>query len=604
MPTPMPVTSRGQIDPRYQWDLSNIFPSDDAFLAALDAAKAYPERIAALKGTVAASAQGLLAFLQLDDEVDVALGKLANYAQRKSDEDTRVARYQDFSSQVTTLCVEIAGAGSWFSNEVLSIAPQTMERFYAEEPALELYRRNLDRIFARREHVLSPAEEALLASAGEMAAQPDNIFSMLNDADLAFPDAVDSQGQKRPVTHGTFIPLLMEPDRALRQSAYEALYGVYRQFRNTSAATLGAQLKQLKFFSDARRYPSTLDAALAATEVPTSVYRSLIDSVHANMGAMHDYAALRKRLLGVDELRFWDLYVPVVGDVDMRFTYEEACEIVLEALKPLGEEYLAIVREGLSSRWVDVYENPGKRSGAYSAGGFGMNPMILLNFQGTLDSVFTLAHEMGHSVHTYLSCHNQPSCYSSYVIFVAEVASTCNEALLMDWFLKNRADDPRVRSYLVNHYLEMFRTTLFRQCMFAEFELKANELVARGEGVTAEALSAIYRRLNEEYFGPAVVVDDDIATEWARIPHFYYDYYVYQYSTGFASAVALSQRILTQGAPAVQDYLDFLKGGSSKTPLELLKGAGVDLSTPQPVDDALRVFAGLVRELDELTQGE
>ncbi len=600
----MPVASRDQIDPQYQWDLSNIFASDDAFLAALDAAKAYPARIAALKGTVASSAQGLLAFLKLDDEVDVALGKLANYAQRKSDEDTRVARYQDFSSQVTTLCVEIAGAGSWFSNEVLSIAPQTMERFYAEEPALELYRCNLDRIFARREHVLSPAEEALLASAGEMAAQPDNIFSMLNDADLAFPDAVDSQGQRHPVTHGTFIPLLMEPDRALRQSAYDALYGVYRQFRNTSAATLGAQLKQLKFFSDARRYPSTLDAALAATEVPTAVYRNLIDSVHANMGAMHDYAALRKRLLGVDELRFWDLYVPVVGDVDMRFTYEEACEIVLEALQPLGEEYLAIVREGLSSRWIDVYENPGKRSGAYSAGGFGMNPMILLNFQGTLDSVFTLAHEMGHSVHTYLSCHNQPSCYSSYVIFVAEVASTCNEALLMDWFLKNRADDPRVRSYLVNHYLEMFRTTLFRQCMFAEFELKANELVARGEGVTAEALSAIYRRLNEEYFGPAAVVDDGIATEWARIPHFYYDYYVYQYSTGFASAVALSQRILTQGAPAVQDYLNFLKGGASKTPLELLKGAGVDLSTPQPVDDALQVFAGLVRELDELTQGE
>lgn len=600
----MPVASRDQIDPRYQWDLSNIFPSDDAFLAALDAAKAYPARIAALKGTVAASAAGLLTFLKLDDEVDVALGKLANYAQRKSDEDTRVARYQDFSSQVTTLCVEIAGAGSWFSNEVLSIVPETMERFYAEEPALKLYRRNLDRIFARREHVLSPAEEALLASAGEMAAQPDNIFSMLNDADLTFPAAVDSQGEAHPVTHGTYIPLLMEQDRTLRQSAYESLYGVYRQFRNTSAATLGAQLKQLKFFSDARRYPSTLDAALASTEVPTAVYRNLIESVHANMDAMHAYAALRKRLLGVDELRFWDLYVPVVGDVDMQFTYEEACEIILEALQPLGEEYLDIVREGLANRWIDVYENPGKRSGAYSAGGFGMNPMILLNFQGNLDSVFTLAHEMGHSVHTYLSCHNQPSCYSNYVIFVAEVASTCNEALLMNWFLKHRADDPRVRAYLVNHYLEMFRGTLFRQCMFAEFELKANELVARGEGVTAEALSAIYRRLNEEYFGPAAVVDDNIATEWARIPHFYYNYYVYQYSTGFASAVALSQRILTQGAPAVEDYLNFLKGGSSKTPLELLKGAGVDLSTPQPADDALQVFAGLVQELDGLTRGE
>ncbi len=593
--------SRDEIDARYRWDLSNMYVDDDAFLAALEAARAYPERIAAQRDTATSSAAGLLAYLRLDDEVSVELSKLANYAQRKSDEDTRVARYQDFTSQVVTLCVAANAAGSWFTAAVLAIDPADLARFYEEEPQLEFYRRALDRILAQRDHVLSPAEEELLARAGEMAAQPDAIYSMFHDADLTFADAVDASGEKHPVTHGTFVPLLMSSDRTLRQSAYASLYGTYRQFRNTSAAILASQLKQLKFFADARHYPTTLDAALADTEVPTSVYHSLIDTVHANLGSLHAYTALRKRLLGVDELRFWDLYVPVVDSVDMRFTYEEACDIIVQALAPLGEEYLAIVREGLASRWVDVYENPGKRSGAYSAGGFGMHPMILLNFHGTLDDVFTLAHEMGHSVHTYLSSHAQPARYADYVIFVAEVASTCNEALLIDWFLKNRADDPRVRAYLVNHYLEMFRGTLFRQCQFAEFELAANELVARGEGVTAEALSAIYRKLNETYFGPAAVVDDEIALEWARIPHFYYNYYVYQYSTSFAASVAVSRRILEQGAPAVASYLDFLRGGCSKTPIELLRGAGVDLSTPQPVQDALDVFAGLVDELDELT---
>ena len=594
--------TRDQIDPRYQWDLSNIYADDDAFLQALEAARVYPGKLAAYKGSVAGSAAQLLAYLRLDDEVGIDLAKLANYAQRKSDEDTRVARYQDFTAQVTSLYVAVAGAASWFTAEVLTIAPDTMEAFYGAEPGLERYRRELDQVFARRDHVLSPAEEELLARAGEMAAQPDNIYSMFNDADLTFPDAVDAQGQVHPVTHGTFVPLLMSQDRVLRESAYCSLYGVYRQFRNTSAAVLASQLKQLKFFADARRYPTTLEAALASTEVPAEVYTNLIEAVHGNMDAMYAYTRLRKRLLGVDELRFWDVYVPVVGDVEMRFTYEEACDIVLQALAPLGGDYLAIVREGLASRWVDVYENPGKRSGAYSAGGFGMNPMILLNFQGTLDDVFTLTHEMGHSVHTYLACHNQPSCYSDYVIFVAEIASTCNEALLMHWFLENRADDPQVRAYLVNHYLEMFRTTLYRQTMFAEFELEANKIVARGEGATADALSEVYCGLVARYFGPDAVVDDEIALEWARIPHFYYNYYVYQYATGFTSAVALSQRILAEGTPAVEDYLNFLKGGSSKPPLELLRGAGVDLSTPAPVNAALKVFAGLVGELDALTR--
>ena len=598
----MEIKERSEIDPRYTGDLSDMFADDDAFLAELERCREIPGRYAAWQGRACASAQYLLEFLRMDEECDVRLSKLANYAERKSDEDTRVAIYQDFSSRVRTLCVQAGSAASWFEAELLAVEPERVEAFFAQEPALEAYRRRIGRVLARRGHVLSPAEEALLAAAGEMALQPDNVFGMFNDADLAFPDAVDSQGVTHPVTHGSFVPLLRSADRTLRQSAFRNLYGVYDQFKNTSAAMLASQVKQLKFFSDARRFESSLEASLFGTEVPCEVYTNLIDAVHRNFGAMHKYVELRRELLGLDELHFWDLYVPQVAGVEMTFSYEEACRTVLAALAPMGDEYLAIVREGLEQRWVDVYENPGKRSGAYSAGGYGMHPVILLNFQGTLDDVFTLAHEMGHSVHTYLSCREQPARYANYPIFVAEVASTCNEALLMHYLLEH-ADNDLQRAYLLDHHLEQFRGTLYRQCMFAEFELEVGRMNARGEGLTAEALCALYRRLNEEYFGNGIVMDEQIALEWSRIPHFYYDYYVYQYATGYAAAIALSRRILTEGAPAVADYLGFLSGGCSKPPIELLRGAGVDMATPQPVDDALAYFGQLVDELAALARG-
>lgn len=591
-------SSRQEIPEQYRWDLSSIFENNEAFLAALEKAKELPAQLAAFQGKVSQSAADLLAYLQLDDEADLALTKLVNYAERKSDEDTRESRYQDFSSQVMTLWVTLSGACSWFTSEVLTLTEQQMEAFYAEEPALEQYRRCLDVIFAQRAHVLSPAEEKLLAAAGDMANQPDNIFSLLNDADLTFPDAVDAKGQAHPVTHGSYIPLMMSTDRTLRESAYESLYSSYRQFRNTFAATLGAQNKQLKFFADARHYDSALEAALTGNEVPVQVYTNLIETVHNNMDAMYRYVALRKELLGVDELRFSDLYVPIVDDVELTFTYEEACEIILEALKPMGEDYLALVRKGLSERWVDVYETPGKRSGAYSAGGYGMHPVILMNFQGKLDDVFTLIHEMGHSIHTYLSCANQPVCYSDYVIFVAEVASTCNEALLTRYFL-DHAKNERERAYFLNHFLEQFRATLYRQTMFAEFELKVSELTATGAGITADALCGIYKELNAQYFGDGIALDDNIALEWARIPHFYYRFYVYQYATGFAAAIALSNRILELGEQGREDYLGFLKGGSSKPPIELLRGAGVDMLSPKPVEDALALFGEMVDEMAE-----
>ncbi len=591
-------SSREEIDEQYRWDLSSIFGSDEAFLAALEEAKKLPPRFASFQGKISASAANLLAYLKLDDEAGLILTKLANYAERKSDEDTRESRYQDYSSQVMTLWVSLSSASSWFTSELLSLSEQEMEGFYSQEPELELYRRCLDVIFSRRKHVLSPAEEKLLAAAGDMANQPDNIFSLLNDADLTFPDAHDAKGAAHPVTHGSYIPLMMSADRTLRESAYESLYSSYRQFRNTFAATLGAQNKQLKFFAEARRYESALEAALSANEVPTQVYTNLIETVHNNMDAMYKYVALRKELLDVDELRFSDLYVPIVDDVELTFTYEEACDIILEALRPMGENYLALVRRGLSERWIDVYETPGKRSGAYSAGGYGMHPVILLNFQGKLDDVFTLIHEMGHSIHTYLSCANQPVCYSDYVIFVAEVASTCNEALLTRYLL-DHAKNERERAYFLNHFLEQFRATLYRQTMFAEFELKVAELTAQGAGITADALCGIYKELNAQYFGDGIALDENIALEWARIPHFYYRFYVYQYATGFAAAIALSQRILDLGEQGREDYLGFLKGGSSKPPIDLLRGAGVDMLSPEPVEDALKLFDEMVDEMAE-----
>ena len=591
----MAYESRDEIDERYRWDLSSIYADDEAFLAALEEAKGCATKLAAYRGKISQSPEELLAYLQLSDEAGVELGKLVNYAQRKLDEDTRKATYQDYSAQVISVYTEVSSATSWFAPELLKLDDAQMEQFFVACPELELYRRALHMVFRQRGHILGDAEEELLARAQDMAMQPEHIFSLFNDADLTFEDAIDAQGETHPVTHGSYVPLMMSDDRVLRKSAYTSLYAAYEQFRNTAAATLGAQAKQLKFYTDARKYESSLEYCLDQNEVPTEVYTNLISCVHEHFAPMHKYVELRKQVLGVDELHFYDLYVPIIEDVDMEFTYEEACDLILEALEPLGEDYLEIVREGLSKRWIDVYETPGKCSGAYSAGGYGMHPVILMNFQGQLDDVFTLIHEMGHSIHTYLSCKTQPSVYSDYVIFVAEVASTVNEALLTQHLLKTRTD-PRERAYILNHFLEQFKGTLYRQTMFAEFELAFNEIAARGEGITAEALGEIYRELNASYYGPDIVVDDQIAVEWARIPHFYYQYYVYQYATGFSAAIALSNRILKEGASAVADYLGFLSGGSSKTPIELLKGAGVDMTTPEPTAQALAYFDELVDE--------
>ena len=594
----MAYESREEIDSKYKWDLSSMFPSDEAFEAGLEELKAYCPKLLAFKGKISTSAQALLEFLQLEDQMTLLLYKIINYAERKSDEDTRVAKYQAYVANATSAYTQVGEATSWFAAELLAIPAESVEKFYVEVPALEFYRRKLNKILNQREHTLSAEEEALLARAEELAVQPTNIFSMFDDADLTFDDAVDSEGKAHKLTSGSFVPLLMNTDRVLRESSFKQLYSRFGEFRNTSAAILTSQVKNLQFFSSSRKYASSLEAALAENEIPVEVYNNLIDAVHQNFPAFYKYVDLRKRVMGLDELHFWDVYTPLVDDVDMKFTYEEACDLIVKALAPMGEEYVNLVKKGLESRWVDVYETPGKRSGAYSAGGKGMNPVMLLNFQGGLDDVYTLIHEMGHSLHTYFSSHNQEITYSDYSIFVAEVASTCNEALLSHYLLEHETDPAR-HAYILNHFLEGFRGTIYRQCMFAEFERDINQMNADGVALNAEVLSEHYGKLCAEYFGPGIELDEEIKLEWSRIPHFYYNFYVYQYCIGFSAAIALSQRILSEGEPAVKDYIGYLSGGCSKTPIELLRGAGVDMATPDPVNAALKYFGELVDQLEQ-----
>lgn len=598
---PKTVPARADVDPQFQWALTDIFPTDDAWRACYAEAQTMLDKLRGFEGHLSDSADTLLDYLRFGDSLSEKLDALGNYAQRKSDEDTRNAVYQEMTAKFTNLAVAVGQADAFSTPELLAIPDETLDGFYQAAPGLSHYRLVLDRIRRQKPHTLSRECEALLAAAGQLGQCPDDIFSMLNDADMAFPDAMDSEGQAHPVTHGTFVPLLQSPDRVLRKNAFHSLYSVYGQYRNTSAAVLSAQMKQLQFFADARRYDSALHAALDGTEVPVEIYHNLISAVRDGLPAMHRYVRLRKKLLGVDDLHFYDLYTSMVADQDVAVDYETAKQTALEALAPLGDEYRAMLEEGFANHWIDVYENQGKRSGAYSAGPYGTHPYVLLNYTDTLNDVFTLVHEMGHALHSYLSNKHQSVTYANYVIFVAEVASTCNESLLMQHLL-NKTQDKRRRAYLINYFLEQFRGTLYRQTMFAEFELWCSEQTCQGIPLTAESLSAKYQQLNRDYYGEDIVLDPEIALEWARIPHFYYNFYVYQYATGYAAAIALSQRILKEGAPAVADYLSFLSNGCSADPVTLLRGAGVDMASPEPVAAALKLFDSLVTELENLLQ--
>ncbi len=594
------IPQRSEVAAEYKWKINDIYATDEAWEKDLEKAKTAAERIPQYKGQLCTSAEKLLEYMQYDDELTVLLENLINYAQRKNDEDTREAKYQDMVSRIEVVLVGISGAAAFVTPEILSISDETLESFYKQCPDMELYRLCLDRVRIKREHILSEDEERLMALSGEMMSSPDNIFSMFNDADMKFPDAVDKDGNTHQVTHGSFIPLMQSGDRILRKSAFESLYHVYEAYKNTSAAILASQTKCLNFRAKARKYSSTLEAALSGNEVPVSVYKQLIEAVNANLPYMHRYVRLRKKLLGVEELHAYDLYCPIVQDVDFEIPFEQAKQEVYDSLAPMGEDYRKIYTEGCENGWIDAFENEGKRSGAYSAGAR-VHPFVLLNHKDTLNCEFTLAHEMGHAIHSYLSNKTQPVCYADYVIFVAEVASTCNESLLMQHLLKTTTDKKR-RAYLINYFLEQFRTTLYRQTMFAEFELKINERTENGESLTADSLCELYRELNLKYYGEDIVIDSELDMEWARIPHFYYNYYVYQYATGFSAAIALSQRILSEGESAVKDYIGFLSGGCSKDPISLLKGAGVDMNTAKPVNDALKLFNELLDEMEALCE--
>lgn len=592
------IPKRDEVDKAFTWALEDIYLTDNDWINDFNELKKLPEVIAGYKGRLAENGGVLLEYMRLCDKISLLVDSLANYAQRRSDEDTGVSRYQAMVGQLMNVYVAINSAGSFETPELTGIPDERMEQLYSEAPELELYRLNLDRIRRKKAHILSEEEEKILALAGEAMQTPENIFSMFSDADLKFPDAYDKDGKAHQVTHGSYIPMMQGDDRELRKSAFKSMYSTYEGFRNTMAATLSAQVKSVQFYSKARKYSSSLEAALEATEVPVEVYTNLIEAVHNNMDYMYKYVDLRKKLMGLDELHFYDIYANIVSDVDMKITFEEAKETVLKALAPMGEDYLKIMREGFDNRWIDVFENEGKASGAYSAGAR-VHPFVLLNHKDTLNCMFTLAHEMGHAIHSYLSNKTQPTAYSEYVIFVAEVASTCNEALLMQYLLKN-TDSKKEKAYLINYFLEQFRTTLYRQTMFAEFELKINELCAAGETLTADTLCELYGELNKLYFGDGIVLDDEIKLEWARIPHFYYNYYVYQYATGYSAAIALSQRILSGGEQAVKDYLGFLSGGCSADPITLLRGAGVDMATAEPINNALKLFGELIDQMNEL----
>lgn len=593
------IPLREEVAVENTWNLTDLYATDDAWKEDAAAFKAKLPELSAYQGLLGSDAKKLLGFMQLQDEMTNAIEKIASYAFRISDQDTKNATYQGLKDQANNLYIEFMGALSFADPELLSISDDVLNSFYEKEAGLKVYQRYFNSVRRKKAHILSNAEERILAAAQDLAQAPGEINSLMNNADMTFADIKDAAGKTYQVTHGSFIPLMENADRNIRKAAFDSLYTSYEAHKNTSAATLAAQMKQLQFNANMRHYDSALEAALDSTEVDTKVYYNLIDTVHENMESMYKYVRLRKKLLGVDELHMYDLYVPILSDVTTKIPFEEAKKNVKEALQVLGQDYIDILEEGFNNRWIDVYENVGKRSGAYSAG-TKIHPYVLLNHKDTLDSQFTLAHEMGHAIHSYLSNKTQPTIDSDYVIFVAEVASTCNEALLMQHLLA-KTTDKKERAYLINHFLEKFRGTLYRQTMFAEFELKMSEMTKNGESINAQTASKVYHDLIDLYFGPDIIHDDFIDLEWARIPHFYYNFYVYQYATGYSAAIALSQKILKEGAPAVKDYKEkFLSAGCSKDPVSILKDAGVDMSSKAPIEEALKLFDSLIDELDEL----
>ncbi|AFS77980.1 oligoendopeptidase F [Gottschalkia acidurici 9a] len=593
------VKERKDINEEYKWNLKSLYESDEKWEEDIKKLKEMSKEIALFKGKIGDSSESLLKTLNLKDEISRIIENLYTYAKMRLDENTTDSKYQTLSDRASSTSVEIEESVSFIVPEILLIEEQKLKQYIKNESDLKIYEHYINEILRQREHILSQEQESIIAQMGELSSAPESIYSMLNNADMKFPAIKNEDGVEIEITHGNFIPLMENKNRKVREEAFKGLYGAYNSFRNTFATSLNSEVKKNIFHAKVRNYDSALESSLDENNINTSVYDNLIDVVNENLNLMHKYVSIRKRLLEIDELHMYDLYTPIIKEVDMKIPYEEAKEIVLKGLTPLGKDYTDIVNTGFNSRWIDVYENRGKRSGAYSWGTYDSDPFILLNYHDTLDNVFTLAHEMGHSMHSYYSKTNQPHIYGGYSIFLAEIASTTNEALLIDYMLKNTTKKEE-KLFLLNHYLEQFRGTIFRQTMFAEFERDIHREVENGGALTADNLSEMYKELNKKYYGKDIIVDDEIDVEWARIPHFYYNFYVFQYATGFSAAIDFSQKILEEGESAVDKYKGFLKSGSSEYAIETLKKAGVDMTTKEPVERALKLFGELIEEMESL----
>lgn len=591
---------RQEVPEHLTWDLTTIYKSDEEWESAFKEIQQLVTESGQYQGKLGESSETLLAALRFRDTLFDKASNLYVYAHLKMDQDTANPTYQSLHSRAGSLISQLMAAVSYFDPEILSIDEAKLAGFLEENADLRLYEHLLDELSISRPYILSEKEEALLASAGEVLGSSSDTFNTLNNADIKFPTIKNEDGESVEITHGRYGKLLESKDRSVREAAFKGVYQVYEGLKNTLASTLSGQVKKSNFYARVRGYKSAREAALSGNHIPEEVYDSLLESVNNNLPLLHRYVKLRQQLLGIEDLRMYDLYTPLSNDVDLNFTYEEAKEVVLEGLKPLGEEYQAILKEAFDSRWIDVTENKGKRSGAYSSGAYSTSPYILLNWQDNIDNVFTLAHELGHSVHSYYTRNNQPFIYGDYSIFLAEVASTTNENLLTDYLLK-KYNDPKIRAYLLNHYLDGFKGTVFRQSQFAEFEHKIHQADQGGEALTADYLTETYADINKKFYGTEVMhYDKEIGYEWSRIPHFYMNYYVFQYATGFSAASALSQKILDEGQSAVDDYIAYLKAGNSDFPIDVLKKAGVDMTTSKPVDDALVVFEKRLTELETL----
>ena len=593
------LKTRDQIQEEFTWNLKDMYENDSLWESDLKLIEDKALELVKYQGKVCETADDLLKVLELSAFISEKLTYAYSYAARLFDQDQGNSTHQSMYQKVLGLYAKISTEMSFIDPEILACDTCTLEKYYKSTKELELYRKQIEEIQRLKEHTLSADMERVVAMTTEMSNTPNEIYEAFNNVDIKFPTIKGEDGEDVMITQGRFVPLLMSADRRVRQDTFKAYYDTLKGFINTLAASYSGEVKQRIFHSKIRNYESNLVAAVDANDVSPEVYDNLINTVNANLDKLHAYVSLRKKCLNVDALHMYDIYTPMIADVAKKVTYEEAQETICKALAVLGDDYVDILKEGFSNRWIDVYENQGKRTGAYSDTAYGCHPYMLLNYTDTFDDMFTTAHEMGHSIHSYYSNQAQPFIYSNYKIFVAEVASTCNEILLLEYLLKN-CTDKKERAYLLNHYLDSFKGTVYRQTQFAEFEKITNEMVEKGESLNAENLSSLYKDINERYYGPDMISDDEIAYEWARIPHFYYNFYVYQYATSFCAAVAIAEKILTEGEPAVAAYKKFLSSGCIDAPVELLKIAGVDLTTPAPIESALAKMGTIVQELATL----